>query len=111
MYKLANTPAILRADGACIPADPANSDYAEYLQWLSEGNTPEPADISPPPTVADQLATLDSANALTQRNLRDFILLATEALKLGQAVDLTAIPGVAKVAAVEAQAAALRAQL
>jgi hypothetical protein len=32
------------SDNAFIPFDPANTDYAEYLKWLDEGNTPLPAD-------------------------------------------------------------------
>lgn len=32
------------ADNTSIPFDPANTDYQEYLKWLEEGNTPEPAD-------------------------------------------------------------------
>jgi hypothetical protein len=35
------------ADNAFIPFDPANTDYAEYLKWLAEGNTPLPADPQP----------------------------------------------------------------
>lgn len=31
-------------DTVFIPFDPNNTDYQEYLKWVDEGNTPEPAD-------------------------------------------------------------------
>jgi hypothetical protein len=37
--------AVLKNDTWSIPFfDSNNSDYQEYLKWLAEGNTPEPAD-------------------------------------------------------------------
>ena len=64
-------------------------------------------------TPAQQLEKLDAENTLTQRNLRETIMLMNEAFKMvsNNAVDLSNIPGVSQVYAVEAQAAALRAQL
>jgi hypothetical protein len=35
---------IRTTDGACIPFDPANTDYQEYLKWVADGNEPLLAD-------------------------------------------------------------------
>ena len=49
-YKLVNDPLrgtpmqVVRSDGWTIPLNLDNTDYQEYLKWVAEGNTPEPAD-------------------------------------------------------------------
>lgn len=66
MYKLTNSTSILRlADSMSIPADPANTDYAAYLKWVAEGNTPEPAD--PPPPVVITSVTMRQARLALHR--------------------------------------------
>jgi hypothetical protein len=48
------------ADNAFIPFDPANTDYAEYLKWLDEGNTPllaEGNEPMPADSVTDEAAS------------------------------------------------------
>ena len=51
MYKLIKdkltneTSVVFNMEADCfIPFDPANTDYQEYIKWVAEGNTPEPAD-------------------------------------------------------------------
>jgi hypothetical protein len=59
MYRLNKFTVVRLADNAFIPPDPANTDYAAYLAWVEEGNTPEPAPIPEPPvelTPAEKLA-------------------------------------------------------
>jgi hypothetical protein len=62
MYKLTHFGAVLRiADGATIPRDPNNADYAAFLSWEAAGNTPLPAD--PPPKLPAPVVSRFQARA------------------------------------------------
>jgi DNA-binding beta-propeller fold protein YncE len=55
------------ADHAFIPFDDANTDYQTYRNWLTAGNTPNPAI---PPVVAPGSAISASAEALELSNAK-----------------------------------------
>ena len=51
MYKLQKNPntdivdvVVNLTTWASIPLEPSLPEYQEYLKWVAEGNTPEPAD-------------------------------------------------------------------
>lgn len=46
-------------DGAIIPLDPLNADYADYLVWLGQGNTAD----APPPVIEPVPAVVTMAQA------------------------------------------------
>ena len=70
-YQLTQGDSILRiTDGASIPPDPANTDYAAYLAWVEEGNMPDPA---PEPEPVPEMTTEQKLEAagLTVAELRE----------------------------------------
>ena len=70
-YQLTNTDCILRlADNAFIPPDPANTDYAAYLEWVAAGNEPEPAPEPEPPVALTTEQKLEAAG-LTVAELKE----------------------------------------
>ena len=70
-YQLTTGDCIKRlADGAFIPPDPANTDYAAYLVWLDEGNTPLPAPEPEPAPVLTTEQKLEAAG-LTVAELKE----------------------------------------
>lgn len=75
-YQLTISDMILRtADGVFIPPDPSNTDYAAYLAWLDEGNTPEPAPAPEPAPVLTTEQKLEAAG-LTVAELKELFGLA-----------------------------------
>jgi hypothetical protein len=70
-YQLTTGDTILRLeDGAFIPPDPANTDYAAYLEWVAAGNTPEPAPVVEPPLALTTEQKLEAAG-LTVAELKE----------------------------------------
>jgi hypothetical protein len=59
-YALTQGTSILRSDGANIPPDANNTDYAAYLAWLAAGNIATPVD---PTVIAAQAQAQLAAQA------------------------------------------------
>ena len=73
MYQLTTGDTILRlSDNAFIPPDPANTDYAAYLDWVAAGNMPEPPPAPTPPLALTTEQKLKAAG-LTVAELKELL--------------------------------------
>ena len=60
-YKLLKQGVFRLTDKACIPPDPANTDWQEYQKWLAAGNLPLPADPDPTPIDLSDVDNLEKS--------------------------------------------------
>jgi hypothetical protein len=80
-YSLTVGSQIIRTvDGAVIPADPANSDYAEFQKWVAAGNTPDPVPAKSLPAQASVALTARIAAGIAITSTGTPALNATYAL-------------------------------
>lgn len=68
------------ADGAQIPADPANGDYAAFLVWNAEQVPPVDTSDRAPPTEAERLAVARTAAVNAFLTSNEPVIVATRAL-------------------------------
>jgi hypothetical protein len=78
MYKLISHPlsdtytiSIVGTQISFLP-DPANTDYQEYLEWVSQGNEPLPPDPIPEPEPLTAQQKLE-ASGLTVEELKELL--------------------------------------
>ena len=75
MYKLTQSETTVQrlSDNAFIPFDGGNRDYQEYLEWLSEGNQPEPY-VAPPSPQVTQVTAYQAKIQLSRAGLYDSVV-------------------------------------
>jgi hypothetical protein len=66
-YKIVEGGVQRASDGATIPLDEGNGDYRRYLEWVKDGNQPDPAD-GPPQEELDRVARKQTLRANTLFN-------------------------------------------
>lgn len=74
-YQLTSASNVVRLqDGAIIPADPENRDYADALEWLAgEGLESFPEAPPEPPVVPDRVSAFQARAALADAGLLDMV--------------------------------------
>lgn len=82
MYQLTqNQNTVLHiASGAIIPIPPVESYGHDYQRWLDAGNTPEPADPLPPPSVPQEVTMRQARLALLGLGMLSTVEAAIDAL-------------------------------
>ena len=75
MYRLTQSETTVHrlTDNAFIPFDGGNRDYQEYLEWLAEGNEPEPY-VAPPPPPVTQVTAYQAKIQLSRSGLYDSVV-------------------------------------
>ena len=75
MYKLTQIETTVHrlTDDTFIPFDGGNRDYQEYLEWLAEGNEPEPY-VAPPSPPVTQVTAYQAKIQLSRAGLYDSVV-------------------------------------
>lgn len=84
MYRRNATGLVRLSDGACIPQDVSNADYAVYLEWFAAGGVPEPAVVPDPAELARSALSALELASLMNRGMRELCLVVMQDMALRQ---------------------------